>query len=333
MIITRAPYRVSFLGGGTDYPEWFKHHGGATLSCAIDKYCWIMARRLPPFFDHRTRVVWSEIELVKKAAEIKHPSARACLELLHEENVELHCQGDLPARSGIGSSSSFTVALLHSLYTLKGQLASKEQLAREAIRVERDILDEAGGLQDQIAASYGGINLVEYGNFMGSRFKVNKLPIATSTIAKLAAHCTLFFIGQARDSNVFAETYRNHAKDGDLSDMFPLVAQAPNCLMVGDIKGFAAIVTKAWELKRRITKGISGAEAAYERAMTAGAMGGKLLGAGGGGFMLIIRSPEKARQVSDAMEGLLEVPFQIDVEGSKLMYFQEEAHKSAESGI
>lgn len=326
MVIARSPYRISFLGGGSDYSSWFDSHGGAVLSTTIDKYCWITARRLPPFFPHKTRIVYSEIEQVNQACHVKHPAARAILEYLHLEGVEIHHDGDLPSRSGVGSSSAFAVALLHAGHALKGEMVSKEKLSREAIRIERDIIEESGGWQDQIAAAYGGLNLIEFGGEEG--FTINRLTLPRETISKLNAHLTMFFVGKARDSKILArqqeEAFSLH--EAELTELAAMARLGVKYLDKADIFSFAMLVEDGWNLKKSLSPAVSTEEidSVYRTAKEAGAFGGKLLGAGSGGFLLLFRKPELRCRVSEALTGLVEVPFKFETEGSKIVHWEEE---------
>lgn len=314
---------MSFFGGGTDYREWFAEHGGSVLSCTIDKYCWISARKLPPFFDHRSRIVWSEIELVKDNTEIRHPSARACLEFLGVRDVEIHYDGDLPGRSGLGSSSAFTVCMLQALHALKGEHVSKRRLAEEAIEVEQKVLRENVGWQDQIATAFGGLNAIE---FESDSFHIEPLPLGSLLKHRLEQHLSLFFVGHARGASELAKSQIDRIEQNktSLNDMALLARRGARELANGDMMAFGELLHETWRLKRKLSPLISTPEVdeAYGKALEAGAVGGKLLGAGSGGFLLVLRSPAERQAVSAAMNDYLEVPFRLESRGAQLVYFE-----------
>ncbi len=337
MILSKSPFRVSFLGGGSDYPEWFNGNGGAVLSCTINKFAWLSCRKLPPFFSHTSRVVWSEIEQVKQTREIKHPSARACLELLNVKDVEVHYDGDLPGQSGVGSSSAFTVAMLHALHGLRGEMVSKERLAKEAIRIEREILGEAGGIQDQIACAFGGLNFIEFHEGDDDCFTVNKLPLPKSTIKELQANISLFFVGKQRQSAELAgEQARTFDQHQDvMRELTAMARLGVHYLSEHDIHSFGALVGEGWKLKKELSPHVSSEEieTVLGAAMEAGAYGGKLIGAGQSGFLLVFRRPERKAYVSEALRGLVEVQPELEFEGSKIVYWdQEPEHLTGQEG-
>lgn len=323
MIISRTPYRVSFFGGGTDYPVWFREHGGAVLAASINHYCYITCRFLPPFFDHANRIVWSKIELVNDQAQIEHPAIRAAVKLLDlEEGLELHHSGDLPARSGLGSSSAFAVGLLHALYTLREQDVSKKELAEKAIHLEQHLLGESVGVQDQIQTAFGGLNRIEISP--DGSFDVKPLALSDERLDELEDHLLLFYTGVARNaSDVAADQVRaipNHKTD--LLEMRRLVDEATAVLLDGDLTDFGRLLHESWQLKRRLSDRIAPdfVNEIYERARRAGAIGGKLLGAGGGGFMLFVVRPEDQMNVLNALHELLLVPIQFDWTGTQLIF-------------
>ncbi|MBU1999485.1 MAG: kinase [Candidatus Omnitrophica bacterium] len=325
MIISRTPFRISFFGGGTDYPVWYDDHPGAVLSVTINKYCYITCRYLPPFFDHKHRIIYSRSELVRDIKEIKHPAVRGCLEFLGvTDGIEIHHDGDLPARTGIGSSSAFTVGLLNSLYALKGKMVSKRQLARDAIHVEQNILRESVGSQDQIASSFGGFNLIEFGG--GRHFEVYPLTVHTDRLRTLKDHLMLFFTGFSRNASRIAseQIRKTHEKTRELTEMHGMVKDAMSIISSNaSLLNFGKLLHEAWRIKRTITGRISTEiiDSIYKAARSAGATGGKLLGAGGGGFMLFFVPPAKQSRVRSRLKRLLHVPFSFDNSGSQIIFY------------
>ncbi len=328
MIISRSPFRISFFGGGTDYPIWYRENAGAVLSTTINKYCYITLRYLPPFFEHKHRVVYSKIENVRYVSEIQHPAARATLEFARiERGVEIHHDGDLPARSGLGSSSAFTIGLLHAIHALQGHMVSKAQLAKEAIRIERDVLKENVGSQDQIAIAYGGFNKIIFRK--DDEFRVEPITIKPDRIGQLKNHLILIFTGLSHTASEIAEEQIKNTphKKEELTTMHDMVNQAVDILNSNkDILEFGALLHEAWKLKKKLSCKISNnaVDNIYDRALSAGALGGKLLGAGGGGFMLLFVPPEKQEKVRDELRDLLEVKFSFDNEGSQIIYYTAE---------
>jgi D-glycero-alpha-D-manno-heptose-7-phosphate kinase len=324
MIISRTPFRVSFFGGGTDYPVWFEKNGGRVLTSTINKYCHISARYLPQFFEYRNRIVWSRIECVDDVARIEHPAVRAGLQFLDiREGVEIHHDGDLPARTGLGSSSAFTVGMLNALYGLKGVMASKSRLADEAIHIEQVLLREAVGVQDQIQVAHGGLNLIEIGR--NGSYVIRPLIIPDARIHELEAHLMLFFTGIARHASKIAETQVRTIpeKERELRRMAEMVDEAVELLTGnGSLDPFGSLLNESWLIKRGLTEKISNGtiDTIYRSAMDAGALGGKLLGAGGGGFMLIFAPPEKQAAVRKALAGLLEIPFAFEFAGTRIIF-------------
>ena len=328
MIISKTPFRISFFGGGTDYPVWYRENQGAVLSTTIDKYCYITIRYLPPFFPHKHRIVYSKIEMVNDINEILHPAVRATLQFLNiDKGIEIHHDGDLPAKTGLGSSSSFTVGLLNSLYALKGVIPSKLQVAKEAIHIERDILKENVGAQDQVAAAFGGFNKI---NFNGKdEIKVEPITIKKERMEELDNHLMLFFTGFSRIASDIAKSQIENTpnKKRELSLMRQMVDEAIKILNEkGDIKDFGKLLHEAWLLKKSLTDKISTPEIdnIYEKALEAGALGGKLLGAGGGGFMVLFVPPENQPGVREKLKNLLEVNFNFENEGSQIIYYAPE---------
>lgn len=327
MIISRTPFRISFFGGGTDYPIWFEEKGGAVLSTTIDKYCYITCRYLPPFFEHKHRIVYSRIEMVKEIDEILHPSARELLRYLGiSSGVEIHHDGDLPARSGLGSSSSFSVGLLHALYALKRTMPTKEKLAREAIKIERDILKECVGSQDQVAVSYGGFNRILFRR--DGNFEVAPMVLPPDRSEALQNNLMLFFTGFSRFASEIAKSQiqTTPQKQDELARMHKLVDEAVSILASRvDLLEFGRLLDTTWKLKRSLTDKISnpGIDNIYEVAIKAGAVGGKLLGAGGGGFILFFVPPQAQNKVREALAGMLEVRFRFEHSGSQIIFYND----------
>ena len=325
MIISKTPFRISFFGGGTDYPAWYKEYGGAVLSITIDKYCYITARYLPPFFEHKHRIAYSKVETVKYTSDIQHPSVKALLEFCKiDKGIEIHHDGDLPARSGLGSSSSFTVGLLHSLYALKGIMTSRQRLAKEAIHVERDILKENVGSQDQVAVAYGGFNKIVFNE--DDEFRVEPITLRKERLLQLQNHLMLIFTGFTRFASEIAGGQINNTrnKKKELNIMRQMVDEAIDILNGDrDILEFGHLLHKAWKFKKSLSNKISNLtiDNFYDNALKAGAIGGKLLGAGGGGFMLLFVPPENHQKVKDALKKLLEVKFSFENEGSQIIYY------------
>lgn len=327
MIICRTPFRISFFGGGTDYPVWYEENGGAVLSTSIDKYCYITCRYLPPFFDHKHRVVYSKVEMVKHVDEIRHPSVRAIMNYLDiKDGLEVHHDGDLPARTGLGSSSSFTVGLLNALYALKSIMPSKLRLAEEAIHMEREILREHVGSQDQIAAAYGGFNRISFR--INGQFDVAPIILGAERLGELQDHLMLYFTGFSRFASKIAKKQikQTPKKKNELFLMRELVDEAIAILASGsDINEFGRLLHESWKLKRSLTDKISTPQIdeIYDKARKAGALGGKVLGAGGGGFMLFFVKPEDQARVRRGLKGLLEVNFRFEHSGSQIIFHRD----------
>ncbi len=328
MIISRTPYRISFFGGGTDYPAWYLKHGGAVLATSIDKYCYLSCRYLPPFFEHDYRIVWSRIENCNAIDEINHPAVREILRFLKvSRGVEIHHVGDLPARSGMGSSSSFTVGLLHAAYALKGYMPTKQQLAMESIHIEHEILRETVGAQDQILAANGGFNHVTFQQ--NGEISVRPVILAPERMVELNAHLMLFYTGIKRTASNVAVSYVDdiEAKKRQLRIMKDLVEEAI-CLLNSsqDIRGFGDLMQEAWQAKRSLSPLVSNTyvDDIYSKALASGAIGGKLTGAGGGGFMVLFVPPDRHAAVREALKELIYVPFRFDFSGSQIIYFTQE---------
>jgi D-glycero-alpha-D-manno-heptose-7-phosphate kinase len=326
MIITRTPLRVSFFGGGTDYPAWFREHGGAVLATTIDKYLYLHCRYLPPFFDFKSRIVWSKIEQVQQPSEIAHPAIRGVLEWMKVgEGVEIHHHGDLPARTGLGSSSSFSVGLLHALHALRGELVSKRKLAEEAIFVEQQVLQENVGVQDQIQSAFGGLNRIDIRT--DGSFEVTPLVVRAERLVGLQKHLLLLYTGLSRTaSEIAAEQVATvGAKTAELKAMREMVDQGEKILVgTGDLREFGRLLDESWKLKRSLSSKIAPGfvNEIYDMARQAGADGGKLLGAGGGGFMLIFVTPDKRASVLKSLQKLLPVPFQFERGGTQIVLYE-----------
>ncbi|MBI3945601.1 MAG: hypothetical protein HY321_06770 [Armatimonadetes bacterium] len=328
MIITRTPVRVSFLGGGTDYPDYFRQHGGQTLGCAIDKYSYVTVSRLADLFDHTIRLSYSQLERVRDIEEIDHPAVRECLRFLNlDGGIEIHYMGDLPARTGLGTSSSFTVALLHALHALKGELVSQEQLANEAVFVEQERIRERVGVQDQHTCAHGG--LVHLRCQRDGKILVSPLPVSRERLEELEAHLMLLYTGISRHAHAVLDEQLERTRRGvihdDLSYLSDLVDEGVRVLTGSEpIVRFGELLHTAWVTKRRLSSKISSPEIDrwYETARAAGAVGGKLLGAGGGGFLLLLAEPRRQPDVERALAGLKRVRFGIDHAGSTLLFYQ-----------
>ena len=326
MIITRTPFRISFFGGGTDYPAWYRENGGAVLSTTINKYCYINCRYLPPFFDMKYLIRYSVREETKTIDEIIHPSVKACLDYVKlQKGIEMVHTSDIPARSGIGSSSSFTVGLLSSLYALRGEMTTKRQLARDAITVEQKIIKEHVGSQDQVAVAFGGLNRIDFGG--ETDFYVSPVTIENGKLDLFQDHLMLFFTGFSRTaSEIAVEQIKGiSVKKNELKAMHQMVDHAINILNSHSkhIIDFGKLLHESWLLKKGLTSLITtnSIDAIYETARKAGAVGGKLLGAGGGGFMLLFVPPDKQDNVKKALKNILFVPFRFENLGSQIILY------------
>ncbi len=327
MIISRTPFRISFFGGGTDYPAWFRENGGAVLATTIDKYCYISCRYLPPFFEHRYRIVYSKIENIGDICEIEHPAARAVLEWLDcQRGLEIHHDGDLPARSGLGSSSSFTVGLLNALMALDGKYVTKDDLARQAIHIEQDLIRENVGSQDQILAAYGGFNHIEF-KCDGS-FNVSPVIVPREQLRALESNLMLFFTGFPRIASDIAKTKIDNLKkkEVELRCMQEMVCEALKILnrRDGPLEDFGRLLNDSWQYKRTLSSKVTTPEIdrIYDSALAAGAIGGKILGAGGGGFLLLFVPLEHQPNVRSRLKQLIHVPFHFENTGSKIVLYQ-----------
>jgi D-glycero-alpha-D-manno-heptose-7-phosphate kinase len=328
VIITRTPFRISLFGGGTDYPAWYRRHGGVVLSATIDKYCYLTCRYLPPFFEHRFRIVYSMIEDVKTIDEIVHPAAREVLRFCNvDRGVEIHHDGDLPARSGTGSSSAFTVGLLHAIYALQGKMPARRQLALDAIHVEQDLLKENVWCQYQIAAAYGGFNLITMA--APGDFRVSPMTVRPERLQSLQSHLMLYYTGLSRTASSIAQKQirETRNKKGELRAMYDMVFEALEILNGrASLTEFGRLLHRSWMLKRTLTDQTSTPfiDGVYETARKAGAIGGKLLGAGGGGFFLLFAQPGRQARIREKLKRLLHVPFRFEREGSQVIVYRPE---------
>ncbi|MFH1409680.1 MAG: kinase [Nanoarchaeota archaeon] len=326
MIITRTPFRISFFGGGTDYPVFYKEHGGAVLSTTVNKYCYITCRYLPPFFDHKFRIRYTKREETQEIDEIRHPSVRGCLKVVGiDKGIEMVHTSDIPAMSGIGSSSSFTVGFLNALYCLQGKMVTKRKLAFDAIHVEQNLIGEYVGSQDQTAVAFGGFNKIEFGGTEG--IFVQPITISPEKVKHLQ-DCLLFsFVGFSRCSSDIAKEQikKTPEKLTELRAMREMVDEGVNILngRPSSLNDFGKLLHESWILKRSLTSLISTNEIddVYETARRAGALGGKLCGAGGGGFFLFFVPPENRARVKEALKGLLLVPFRFENLGSHVIHY------------
>lgn len=335
MIITQTPFRMSFFGGGTDIPTFFYEHGGAVLSTTFDKYCYVNVRHLPRFFNYSTELSYSKIERVTNITEIQHPAVRNAMQMLDMHELRLTYEADLPARSGLGTSSSFAVGMLNAFYALKGKYADKKRLADEAIYLERVLCGEAGGWQDQIAAAYGGLNRI---NFNANGYEVLPVIISPERKKALEGNLLLFFTGFTRFSAEIQQKNKltEASKAVQLKEMLALVDAAEAVLVDKhtDLDDFGRMLDHTWRIKRQIGSGVStsGIDELYARGIAAGALGGKLLGAGGGGFLLFYVQPERQAAVKAAMESLLNVPFCFEERGTQVIHYTPESYTPGQAG-
>lgn len=324
MIITKTPFRMSFFGGGTDIPSFFNEYGGAVISTTFDKYAYVNVRHLPPFMPYYTELCYSKFERVKDVNEIDHPAIREAMRMLDIHEIRLTYEGDLPARTGLGTSSTFAVGMLNAFYALKGKYVGKRKLAEDAIYLERELCKENGGWQDQIAASFGGLNRIDFTN---NQFKVTPIIIHPDRKKLLNDSLMLFFTGVSRySSEVQKDTMSNQEeKLAQLKEMLSLVKNAQDILenKHSDMNDFGRLLHHTWELKRKMGAKISNGsiDALYERGLKAGALGGKLLGAGGGGFLLFYVEPDKRESLLKELDELMHVPFHFEDEGTSMVHY------------
>lgn len=329
MIITKTPFRMSFFGGGTDMESFFKENGGAVISSTFDKYCFVTVRHLPRFFDYTTHLTYSKMEYVSTYDEIQHPAIRNAMKMLDMHELRLTYDSDLPARSGLGTSSSFAVGMLNAFYALKGKYADKRKLADEAIYLERVLCNEAGGWQDQIAAAFGGLNRI---NFDANGYSVLPIIVSPDRKKQLNSNLMMFFTGFTRISSDIqkANKLSSHEKIAQLKEMLSLVNEAEKVLTdkYSELDDFGRLLDFTWKLKRRIGTAVStdGIDALYERGINAGALGGKLLGAGGGGFLLFYVQQDKQTAVKEAMKELLYIPFEFENGGTQVIHYTPETY-------
>lgn len=330
MVITQTPFRMSFFGGGTDFPDYYKEHGGAVLSTTFDKYCYVSVRHLPRFFDYRNEIIYSKVERVEHTADILHPAIRNAMQMMDMHELRLTYDADLPARSGLGTSSSFAVGMLNAFYALKGKYASKKQLADGAIYLERELCAETGGIQDQIAAAYGGLNRID---FDADGYRVRPVIISPERKRELNDNLMMFFTGFSRFSSDIQEGTKKAIADktAELEEMRRLVDEAEAVLTDKDrdLSEFGRLLDHTWRLKRGISGGISTdiIDDMYETAKKAGAIGGKLLGAGGGGFLLFYVEKERRAELMEAMKELLYIPFEFENGGSTVIHYSPESYE------
>lgn len=324
MIITKTPFRMSFFGGGTDFSGFFNEHGGAVLSTTFDKYAYVTVRNLPPFFEYKTHLTYSKEEKVNSVDEIQHPAIRNAMKWLGMEKIRMTYEADLPARSGLGTSSSFAVGMLEAFYALKGKYADKKKLSDDAIYLERTLCAEAGGIQDQIAAAFGGFNRID---FSKDGYTVNPVVMSRERKKELNDNLMLFFTGFSRFSSDIQKGTEKSMKEKtkELLEIYSLVDEAQKILSDNnaDIDEFGKLLDYSWNLKRGISEGIStdSIDEQYKKAMDAGALGGKLLGAGGGGFLLFYVPKEKQKSVKNALKDQMQVPFSFENEGTRIIYY------------
>lgn len=330
MIITKTPFRMSFFGGGTDMQDFFNEYGGAVLSTTFDKYCYVNVRHLPRFFDYNTELTYSVTERVSNVDEIEHPAIRNAMKMLDMHEIRLTYEADLPARSGLGTSSSFAVGMLNAFYALKGKYADKKRLADEAIYLERVLCNEAGGWQDQIAASFGGFNRI---NFNSDGYEVLPLIIAPDRKRQLNSNLMMFFTGFTRFSSDVqkANAVGKEDKTAQLKEMLSLVDDAEHVLTdkESDLDDFGRLLDHTWRLKRQTGAAVStdSIDGLYAKGLEAGALGGKLLGAGGGGFLVFYVQPEYQESVRNAMQDLLYIPFEFETGGTRVIHYTPESYE------
>ena len=333
MIITKTPFRMSFFGGGTDLQPFFKENGGAVLSTTFDKFCYVTVRHLPRFFDYSNELSYAKLERVKTIDDIEHPAIRNAMKMLKMHEIRLTYEADLPARSGLGTSSSFAVGMLNAFHALKGQYADKKKLADEAIYLERVLCQEIGGWQDQIAASFGGLNKII---FSDDEYEVQPVIISPERKKQLNENLLMFFTGFTRFSSEMQKENNVAAKEKvtQLKEMRVLVDQAEKVLVnkKSDLDEFGRLLDITWKLKRKTGSQIStsGIDAIYEKGIAAGALGGKLLGAGGGGFIIFYVQPEYQDSVRNAMKDLLYIPFEFENGGTRVIHYTPEAYTPVE---
>ena len=330
MIITKTPFRMSFFGGGTDMESFFMENGGAVLSTTFDKYCYVNVRHLPRFFDYSTELSYAKIERVTDVNDIQHPAIREAMKMLDMHEIRLTYEADLPARSGLGTSSSFAVGMINAFYALKGKYADKKKLADAAIYLERELCKEAGGWQDQIAASYGGFNRI---SFNSDGYEVLPLIINPERKRQLNNNLMMFFTGFTRFSSDVQKANASNKADkvNQLKEMLALVDEAEKVLVdkQSDLDEFGRLLDHTWRIKRKTGNTVStnSIDELYDKGLKAGALGGKLLGAGGGGFLVFYVEPDKQEKVKKAMEDLLYIPFEFEDGGTRVIHYSPETYE------
>lgn len=326
MIISRTPHRISFFGGGTDYPEYYLEHGGKTLGVAINKYSYLNLRKLPPFFNYTHRIVYSKQENVNSVKDIEHPSVRETLNHMNiDYGLSIHHDGDIPARSGMGSSSAFTVGLINSINALQGKMTSKDELTKESIYIEQNLIKENVGSQDQTFAAYGGLNVISF--LQNGEISVSPIIMKQKRLLEFQDNIMLFFSGVSRIASeiVTEQIQKTSINVPSLNKMKDLVNDGYDILLNDkNLNEFGELLNYTWHLKKSLSSKVSNSEIddMYTKAINAGAIGGKLLGAGGGGFMAFYVEKDKQVNVKKALRGYLHIPFNFDFDGSKIVVYE-----------
>jgi len=334
MVISRTPFRISFFGGGTDYPAWYRENGGAVLATTINKYCYLNVRFLPPFFWHKFRIVYSKIESCNTIDEIAHPAVREILRFLKiSQGLEIHHDGDLPARSGLGSSSAFTVGLLNALYALIGHMPNKHNLAKESIYLEQEVLKETVGSQDQVLAAHGGFNHITF--HKNGEITLKPITLSSKRIKELENHLMLFYTGIPRSASKVAKSYvkKIDNQKKQLSIMQDSVDAALSILTGNeDMKSFGELLNEFWQIKKTLSPQVSNPfiDGIYKKAQVSGSIGGKLIGAGGGGFLLLFVPPRSQKKVRESLKKLIYVPFKFESQGSQIIFYDAQEDYSSE---
>lgn len=327
MIISRTPFRISLFGGGTDFPQWYRKHGGAVLGFALNKYCYVSLRKLPPFFEYKHRIVYSKVETTDTIAEIEHPAVRCALTYCGVDcGVEIHHDGDLPSRSGLGSSSAFTVGLLHALYAQQGLMRSKEQLTEAAIVCEQEIMRENVGSQDQVWAAHGGLNWIEFSPDSGA-ISVNPIIIHHKRLKELTSNLMLVFTGFSRNASVIEGRKLANLNESALVGIATASRAALRALVDGDLDDLGRLLHTSWQLKKEMATGVSNKDIdeLYNTCREAGALGGKLIGAGGGGFLLLYIKPHLQHGLQVKLHDHIMLPVGIDWGGSRIIIYDPES--------
>jgi len=325
MVICKTPMRISFLGGGTDYPDYYRRHGGKVFCTSIDKYTYVAAKAYPPYFEHNIKVSYSKLEMVSSLEDLHHPIVRECFRFLDiDRDIEIQYTADLPARTGMGSSSSFTVCLLHSLYTHKGEVVSKRRLAEEAVYIEQEILQERVGSQDQFGAAIGGLQRIQFGT--DGHIDCEPIPLTSDKLEIFGHNLILFYTGLTRTAHEVLREQIDKTKSGDLDSQLArlgaLVDPAVEAVIRGDFNTFGEVLDCGWNIKQGLSSQITNDRISdwYGKAKKAGAIGGKLLGAGGGGCLLFYAPAETHDAIRAQLTELREIPFRFDREGSSVIF-------------